>query len=227
MSQLVNLENTRTMLSTEIAELTAKKHLHVMRDIRAIVKELENDNPSLDTGFKSTTYLAGNGKNEKCYELNYDATMVLLTGYSISLRAKVIARWRELEEQQKPQLPTNYIEALQALIESEKAKQLALENQAKAEAEVVKLNMVIDNEFGYSSILRAAKFLGIKETEFNWRTLKVVTLGLGLEVKRVPSPRYPYQNVYPIKAFQVAYPDYDFDDLKPESHDDKFELAYL
>lgn len=127
----------------------------------------------------------------------------------------------------QPSLPTNYIEALQALIESEKAKQIALENQAKAEAEVSKLTTIIDNEFGWSSILRAASYAGVHESTFKWRTLKSVTIGLGLEVKRVPSPRFDYQVLYPIKAFQIAYPDIDFDDLTPEAHDDKLELALL
>lgn len=122
--------------------------------------------------------------------------------------------------QNSNKLPTTYLEALEALVNSEKEKQLALEK-------VAKLNMVIDNEFGYSSILRAAKFVGVKETKFNWRVLKGTTLSLGFEVKRVPSPRYKYQNLYPIRAFQLAYPKYDFDDLKPESHEDKLELALI
>ena len=127
----------------------------------------------------------------------------------------------------QPQTPTDYLEALEALVASEKEKRLALANQAKAERAVVKLNTIIDNDFGHSSILRAAKFLGIKETIFSWRVLKETTLGLDLEVKRVPSPRYGYQNLYPIRAFQLAYPEYDFNDLKPESHEDKLELAFI
>jgi len=67
---------------------------------------------------------------------------------------------KQLKEKQS-NLPTNYIEALQALIESEKAKQLALDNQAKAELEVSKLTTIIDNEFGWSSILRAASYAGV------------------------------------------------------------------
>jgi hypothetical protein len=126
-----------------------------------------------------------------------------------------------------PQTPTDYLEALEALVTSEKEKRLALANQAKAERAVVKLNTIIDNDFGHSSILRAAKFLGIKETIFSWRVLKETTLGLDLEVKRVPSPRYGYQNLYPIRAFQLAYPEYDFNELKPESHEDKSELAFI
>ena len=40
-------------------------------------------------------------------------------------------------------------------------------------------------------------------------------------------PRFGYQNLYPIKAFQEAYPHIDFDDLKPEIVDDKAQLAIV
>jgi hypothetical protein len=125
-----------------------------------------------------------------------------------------------LKSKQTVSVPQSFSEALIL------AGKLQAEKEA-AEAKVIALTTVIDNEFGYSSILRASKFLGVGEKELKWQTLKAVTLGLGLEVKRVPSPRYEYQLLYPIKAFQIAYPDYDFDDLKPELHDDKLELAYL
>ena len=88
----------QTMLSTEIAALTGKRHDHVMRDIRVIIEQLE-DYPDLGSGFKSSTYLSGNGKQEKCYELDYDATMIVLTGYDVVARTKVIKRWQELEQQ--------------------------------------------------------------------------------------------------------------------------------
>lgn len=222
MSQLVNLDNTRTMLSTEIATLCDKQHKHVIRDISVILKQLlsNDDSPNLVSGFKSTTYLAGNGKNEKCFELDYEATMIIITGYDVIARTKVIRRWLELEVKKQISLPQSFSEALLL------AGKLQAEKEV-AEAKVALLTTVIDNEFGYSSILRAAKFLGISEKCFKWNTLKAVTLGLNLMVKRVPSPRYEYQNLYPIKAFQIAYPDYDFDDLKPEAHDDKMELAYI
>ncbi len=51
----------KTMLSTEIAVLTGKQHKHVLRDIEVIIEQLQ-DSPDLGSGFKSTTYLAGNGK---------------------------------------------------------------------------------------------------------------------------------------------------------------------
>jgi len=132
-------------------------------------------------------------------------------------RAYFINCEKKLRELSTPQ---TYIEALQALIESETRKSAAL-------AEVVKLNALIDNEFGWCSILRAATFLGVHESTFKWQVLKRVTLGLGLEVKRVPSPRYAYQNLYPIRAFREAYPDIDFDDLTPELVEDKTKLAKI
>jgi hypothetical protein len=79
------------------------------------------------------------------------------------------------------------------------------------------LNTIIDNEFGYCSILRAAIHLGISEKAFKWQLLKKATLAAGLEIKRVPSPRYDYQNLYPIKIFEQVYPQYDFSGLQPEA----------
>jgi len=166
-----------------------------------------------------------NGNKSKDFAISIEMAKHLAMSSKSEKSHEVRQYFIDCEEKLKQQLPTNYIEALQALIESEKAKQLALENQAKAEAEVAKLTTIIDNEFGWSSILRAASYAGVHESTFKWRTLKSVTIGLGLEVKRVPSPRFDYQVLYPIKAFQIAYPDIDFDDLTPETHDDKLELA--
>ncbi len=90
--------NPKFMLSTEIAALTGKQHKHVIRDIEVIIEQLEKDCPNLGSGFKSSTYLAGNGKQEKCYELDYEATMIVMTGYDVVARAKVIKRWQELEK---------------------------------------------------------------------------------------------------------------------------------
>ena len=89
------------------------------------------------------------------------------------------------------------------------------------DAEIAKLNTIIDNELGYCSILRASIFLGVHEKTFSWRPLKDATLRLGMQVKRVPSPRFGYMILYPLTAFKEIYPDYDFDDLTPELVADK------
>jgi hypothetical protein len=100
----------QTMSSVEIAKLTKKRHGDVMRDIRVIIEQLE-DNANLRCGFMLTEYKADNGKNEPCYQLDYEATMIVLTGYDVVARAKVIKRWQELEQQAiKPKFkPTGFL----------------------------------------------------------------------------------------------------------------------
>lgn len=51
----------QTMMSTEISDLTKKRHGDVIRDIRVAVDQLEDD-ANLRSGFKPSTYVAGNGK---------------------------------------------------------------------------------------------------------------------------------------------------------------------
>lgn len=96
----ISTQTTQTMLSTEIATLTSKEHKNVLRDIREVIEQL-GDGSILSSGFKSTTYVAGNGKNEVCYRLDYEATMIIMTGYDVTARAKVIKRWLDLEQAAK------------------------------------------------------------------------------------------------------------------------------
>lgn len=93
------------MLSTEIAALTGKKHFNVLRDIEVIIEQLNNSlNSNLSLGFKSSTYKDSTGKSNKCYELDYEATMIVMTGYDVVSRAKVIKRWQELEKVTKGEI---------------------------------------------------------------------------------------------------------------------------
>lgn len=97
MSELSNLHNNnhnRTMSSREIAELTGKLHAHIMRDIRGLVEQGAIDRSKLG----SISFHDSYGREQTAYKLDFDATMTLVTGYNAVLRAKVIKRWRELEE---------------------------------------------------------------------------------------------------------------------------------
>ena len=87
--------NPKVMLSIEIAALTGKNHKDVMRDIRVIVEQMQS--ADLRFAFESTSYKGSNGQEYKCYELDYEATMIVMTGYDVVARAKVIKRWQELE----------------------------------------------------------------------------------------------------------------------------------
>ena len=92
--------NVKAMMSTELAELTGKKHYHVMRDIAEIRAQLDEEkiDPNLDRSFKATEYKDAYGRNQKGYELDYEATMIVVTGYNVVARAKVIRRWLDFEQ---------------------------------------------------------------------------------------------------------------------------------
>lgn len=75
-------KNQPTMSSKEIAELTGKKHWHVMRDIRFMFDELNKDvNPFLDCAINSQN------KNLAIFNLPKEECLILVSGYSIKLRA--------------------------------------------------------------------------------------------------------------------------------------------
>lgn len=135
-----------TMSSREIAELTGKEHYNVMRDIRSMLQELGKDAFSFEG-----IYLDAYGREKPCFHLPRREVEILLTGYSIPLRAKVIDRLHELEEQAKGAafpIPQSFPEALRLAAEMvEKNERLALENQhlALENKEMAPKAVVFDN----------------------------------------------------------------------------------
>lgn len=126
MNDLVLPSNEVTMDSREIAELTGKQHAHVIRDIRKQFKEIKINESKF-----GSVYLDRKNEKRVCFKLDYEQTMILLTGYSIPLRAKVIKRRKELESKNKPTLPNSFAEALQ--LAADQAKQIELQNATLTE----------------------------------------------------------------------------------------------
>ena len=83
-----------TMSTNEIAALTGKRHDHVIRDTEKMLIDLEIDLPNFE-GIYCDTY----GRKAKCYNLDRRLTNILITGYSIKLRAAVIDRLDDIEKQ--------------------------------------------------------------------------------------------------------------------------------
>lgn len=81
------------MTSVEIADLMEKNHQHVMRDIRELV-----DQGAIGLSrFGQSSYLNSQNKEQPMYLLDFESTMLLITGYDANRRAKVINRWMQLE----------------------------------------------------------------------------------------------------------------------------------
>ena len=87
--------NKLTMSSLEIAELTGKRHDHVMADIRKMLGDLELQYPDFSGHYKD-----GRGRTQDCFNLPKRESLILVSGYSAVLRARIIDRWQELENQQ-------------------------------------------------------------------------------------------------------------------------------
>ena len=92
---------TATMTSREIAELTGKRHDHVRVDIQKMLAELGGHSPEFSGQYKDST-----GRTLPMFNLPKRETLILVSGYSVAMRAKIIDRWQELEAaQQAPALP--------------------------------------------------------------------------------------------------------------------------
>jgi anti-repressor protein len=81
-----------TMSSLDIAMFTDKEHKHVLTDIRGMLKSL-----GLHSADFSAQYKDSSGRTLPCFNLPRREVDILITGYSVNMRAKVIDRWHELE----------------------------------------------------------------------------------------------------------------------------------
>lgn len=160
MQNIITAGKPLTMSSREIAELTGKQHRNVVRDIRAMLDELERDVLTFER-----IYLDGMNRQQTEYLLDRELTETLITGYSIKLRHKVILRLHELEQMASaPAIPQTLPEALRLaadLAEQNGLLQLVVAEQApKIEA----LNRIAVAD-GSLCLTDAAKSLQIKRKD--------------------------------------------------------------
>jgi phage regulator Rha-like protein len=156
------------MTSVEIAKLTEKKHKHVLRDIEIIIEDENNEEikeviarPKFGTGntyendsdqnlsIIKTFYKDKNNQPRSMYELDYESTMILISGYSLKLRKRIIRRWIELENKKnsytRREIATMIIEAEDAIEEAKKRAE-------EAEDKVYELETEIENSIMFPDI---------------------------------------------------------------------------
>lgn len=146
MNEISTIVDGDRMTSLQIAEITARLHKNIMRSIRSMEPAWEKIN---GRKFELVDYKDEKGEKRPCYSLNKEECLYIATKFNDEARAKLIKRWKELEEQSKPSVPQNYLEALKSLVKSEEEKQqLALENR-KQQQEILtisKENMELGNK---------------------------------------------------------------------------------
>ena len=96
------------MSSVAIAQVTGKKHWHVIRDIRALLEQGVSQ-----TNFGLAEYLDQQGKTRPCYQLSRKGCLILASGYNALLREKIIDRLEELELARQKTLPSEAFAALE------------------------------------------------------------------------------------------------------------------
>lgn len=140
MEEIIKIGRTDTMTSLEIAEITGKKHAHVMRDIRSLIEQGVNG-----SNFGLVNYKDKKGEVRPMFELTPKGCLILASGYDALLREKIINKLEELEKNHREQyqVPQSFSEALMlAAKQQEKIEQqqLALESKNK---EIVQLSATI------------------------------------------------------------------------------------
>ncbi|MEN4608724.1 phage antirepressor KilAC domain-containing protein [Pantoea agglomerans] len=115
---VVNAIQSPIMTSREIADLTAKRHPDVKRDIEVMLIQLQEDASRL-----AHIYFDSMNRQQTEYHLDREHTECLITGYSAILRMKVIKRLHDLEESQPVKIPQTFAEALRLAAEMEEEKE--------------------------------------------------------------------------------------------------------
>ncbi|MFH7813131.1 MULTISPECIES: Rha family transcriptional regulator [Acetobacter] len=87
-----------TMSSKEIAELTGKRHDHVIRDIKSMLEQVIGHSPDLGNEQIQGVIVEKDHRGFiKTIHLDRSHTITLITGYDARQRKKVVDRWLELE----------------------------------------------------------------------------------------------------------------------------------
>lgn len=121
MNELIKAGAALTMSSREIAELTGKEHKNVLADVRKMLEDLGQTSAAFSADAPDAY-----GRPQVVFNLPKRETLILVSGYSVELRARIIDRWQALEDGTSA-LPKTLPEALRLAADM-------AEQKAKAEA---------------------------------------------------------------------------------------------
>ena len=131
MNDLININQEKTMGTSEIAKLVKKGHASIMRScLRLSEKGILGGQPL------AHPYKTSDGQEFTEFRLNQRDSIILVAQNCPEFTAVLVDRWKELEEQvNKPQIPQTKKEWIKLALEQEEAieqQQLLIEKQAPA-----------------------------------------------------------------------------------------------
>jgi phage antirepressor YoqD-like protein len=151
-----------------------------------------NKNNLLNNMFLISEYIDGKGEKRPEYLLTKKQTLLLISGYNVLIRSKIIDRWEELEKQQieTRKLPTNFVEALKELVASEeKIILLEVENQ-----KLKPRDEFVTKVFETNDLLDIGEVAKILKLDYGRNTLYAVLKEKGIFFKSKNEPYQEYIN---------------------------------
>lgn len=136
-NQLINVSPVETIDSREVAEMVDVTHASLLKKVRNYEEILTKSKLTSLDFFIPSEYKDTKGEIRNCYLLTKKGCEMVankLTGEKgVIFTAKYVNRFEEMEnhiKQQTPALPSNYLEALERLVDEVKMnEQLVLENR--------------------------------------------------------------------------------------------------
>lgn len=172
--------------------------------------EKEFDEEIAGQNILPSSYLAGNGKQEKCYELTFEQSLQILMSESKTVRKRVIEVLKEQQKQlmeAKPKLPVTYKDALKQLVAEIEEKEKLQEENLFLIANNENLAIELDEHKAWYSVKRVC-LLGYfknKDAKTLWQPLKTYSIANNYQIKGIFDANYGEVKTYHKEVWKAVY----------------------
>ena len=152
------------MTSRQIAEAVGSDHHNVMATVRRLRRE------GVISANEAPYVHEQNGQQYTEFLLDYRNTMVVASGYSAELRAKIIDRWLSLEASTKIadqfKIPKTFADALRLAADQQETIQQQAAQLVAAAPAIAFVDRYVESDTGSMGFRQVCKLLKAKEPEF-------------------------------------------------------------